>query len=65
MARMFEDKLKKVFYLLLLSLLLTLTGCGDSRNQIDESVVLDPVDPELFQETSEKNPNTELKTESE
>ena len=65
MARMFEDKLKKVFYLLLLSLLLTLTGCGDSQNQIDESGYLNPCNPELFQETSEKTPNTELKAESE
>jgi len=65
-------KSKKIFYLLIFSFSLILTACGDSPKQIkgtaeyqDESGVLDPGDPELFQEVSEKNLNTELKTGSE
>ena len=65
-------KPKRVFYLLIFSFLLILTACGDCPKQInetaeyqDESGVLDPGDPELFQDASEKKPNTELKTERE
>jgi hypothetical protein len=54
-------KLKKVFYLLLLSLFLTLTACGDSPPYENEAGVLDAGDPELFQKRYEKKPNKELK----
>jgi hypothetical protein len=63
-------KSKKVFYLLSFSLLLTFVACGDSPKQIketaesqDESGVLDPGDPYLFQERIGKTRNAELKKE--
>ena len=58
-------KSNKKIYILIFLLLLTLTACGD--NQIketaesrDESGVLDPGDPELFQERIRKTRNEEL-----
>jgi hypothetical protein len=62
----------KVFYLLIFSLLSTLMACGDNQKQIEETAesrnepsASTPCDPDLFQEIERKNPNTELKKESE
>ena len=63
-------KSKKVFYLLIFSLMSTLMACGDSQKQIketaesrNESGVLAPCDPYLFQERIGKTKNAELKKE--
>jgi hypothetical protein len=59
-------KSKKVFYILIFLLLSTLMACGDSQiketaESRDESGVLDPGDPDLFQERIGKTRNAELK----
>ena len=64
-------KSKKVFYLLIFSLLSTLVACSDSSKQIKETAesrtepsATTPCDPELFQKTNEETQSTELNKES-
>ena len=62
--------MKKIFYLVLLSLQLTLTSCGDSPKQLFETAELEmiqtnyPNATKLYQEIIEKHPNSDLAAKS-
>ena len=62
--------MKKIFYLVLISLQLTLTSCGDSPNQLFETAEFEmlqtnyPHATQLYQEIIEKDPNSELAAKS-
>ena len=62
--------MKKIFYLVLISLQLTLTSCGDSPKQLFETAEFEmiqtnyPHATQLYQEIIEKHPNSELAAKS-
>ena len=62
--------MKKIFYLVLLSLQLTLISCGDSPNQLFDTAELEmiqtnyPNATKLYQEIIEKHPNSDLAAKS-
>ncbi len=62
--------MKKIFYLVLLALQLTLTSCGESPNQLFETAELEmiqsnyPNATKLYQEIIEKHPSSKLAAKS-
>ena len=62
--------MKKIFYLVLLSLQLTLISCGDSPNQLFDTAELEmiqtnyPNATKLYLEIIEKHPNSDLAAKS-